>query len=152
VPAIAYFVGFSFVGTGIPVGGQRVPFAHGVAHMVAFYVLTLGIVYALAVLVNALSPAFGGERDFTRAFRVAAYAPSAMWLAGVFYLLPMLSILALAGLYSLYLLHVGLPRLMHVPPERAVPFTFVIVLGAIVLGVGVDVLAALMIPAQYRGF
>jgi len=152
IPAIAYFIGFSFVGLGFPAGGQRVPFAHGVAHMVAFYVLTLGIVYALAVLVNALSPAFGGERDFTRAFRVAAYAPSAMWLAGVFYLLPMLSILALAGLYSLYLLHVGLPRLMHVPPERAVPFTFVIVLGAIVLGVGVDVLAALMIPAQYRGF
>ena len=152
VPAIAYFVGFSFVGTGIPVGGQRVPFAHGVAHMVAFYVLTLGVVYALAVFVNALAPAFGGERDFTRAFRVAAYAPTAMWLAGVFYLLPVLSILALGGLYSLYLLHVGLPRLMSVPPERALPFTFGVVLAAIVLVVGVDVLAAMMIPARYRGF
>jgi Yip1-like protein len=152
VPAIAYFVGFSFVGTGIPVGGQRVPFAHGVAHMVAFYVLTLGVVYALAVFVNALAPAFGGERDFTRAFRVAAYAPTAIWLAGVFYLLPVLSILALGGLYSLYLLHVGLPRLMSVPPERALPFTFGVVLAAIVLVVGVDVLAAMMIPARYRGF
>jgi len=152
VPAIAYFIGFSFVGTGIPAGGHRVPFAHGIAHMVAFYVLTLGIVYALAAFVNALAPAFGGERDFTRAFRVAAYAPTAMWLAGVFYVLPMVSILALAGLYSLYLLHVGLPRLMHAPPERALPFTFVVVLAAIVLVVGVDVLAAMMIPARYRGF
>jgi len=152
IPAVAYFIGFTFVGTGIPVGGERVPFAHGMAHMIAFYVLTLGIVYALALFVNALAPAFGGERDFTRAFRVSAYAPTAMWLAGAFYLLPMISILALAGLYSLYLLHVGLPRLMNVPDDRAVPYTFVIVLAAIVLGVGVDAVAALMIPARYRGF
>jgi hypothetical protein len=41
---------------------------------------------------------------------------------------------------------------MHVPPERALPFTFGVVLAAIVLVVGVDVLAALMIPARYRGF
>ena len=152
IPALAYFVGFCFVGTGIPAGGQRVPFAHGVAHMVATYVLTLGVVYALALFVNGLAPAFGGERDFARAFRVAAYAPTAMWLAGVFYLLPMISILALAGLYSLYLLHVGLPRLMRVPPERALPFTFGVLLAGLVLAVGVDVLAAMMIPARYRGF
>jgi hypothetical protein len=120
--------------------------------MVAIYVLTLGLVYALAVMVNSLAPGFGGERDFLRAFKVAAYAPTAFWMAGAFYAFPTLSILALAGLYSLYLLHVGLPRLMGVPVERAVPYTFVIVLAAIVLGVGVDALAALMIPARYRGF
>jgi hypothetical protein len=152
VPAIAYFVGFSFVGTGIPAGGHRVPFAHGIAHMVALYVLTLGLVYALAVCVNALAPAFGAERDFTRAFKVATYAPTAVWMAGVFYVLPMVSILALGGLYSLYLVHLGLPRLMRVAPERALPFTFGVVLAAIVLLVGVDVLAAMMIPARYRGF
>jgi hypothetical protein len=152
IPAVAYFVGFSFVGTGLLGGGERVPFAHGVAHMVAIYVLTLGLVYALAVMVNSLAPGFGGERDFLRAFKVAAYAPTAFWMAGAFYAFPTLSILALAGLYSLYLLHVGLPRLMGVPVERAVPYTFVIVLAAIVLGVGVDALAALMIPARYRGF
>ena len=152
IPAVAYFVGFSFVGTGLLGGGQRVPFAHGVAHMVAIYVLTLGLVYALAALVNGLAPGFGGDRDFLRAFKVASYAPTAFWVAGVFYALPTLSILALAGLYSLYLLHVGLPRLMNVPGERALPYTFVIVLAAIVLGVGVDALAAILIPAQYRGF
>lgn len=152
IPAVAYFIGFSFVGTGVLGGGQRVPFAHGVAHMVVLYVLTLGLVYALALLVNSLAPGFGAEPDFLRAFKVAAYAPTAFWVAGAFYAVPALSILALAGLYSLYLLHVGLTRLMNVPPDRALPYTFVIVLAAIVLGVSVDVLAALMIPARYRGF
>jgi hypothetical protein len=153
VPAVSYLVGFSLVGTGVLGGGQRVPFAHGVAHMVALYVLTLGSVYALALLVNSLAAGFGGDRDFTRAFKVAAYAPTAMWAAGIFYVFPTLSILALAGLYSLYLLYVGLPRLMRVPTlERALPYTFVVVLAAIAMGVAVDALAALMIPARYRGF
>ena len=152
IPPLAYFVGFSFVGTGLLGGGTRVPFAHGFAHMVALYVLTLGLVYALAVFVNATAAAFGGVQDFGRAFKVAAYAPTASWVAGIFYALPTLSILALAGLYSLYLLHVGLPRLMKVAPERALPYTFVVVLAAIVLGVAVDALAALIIPARYRGF
>jgi hypothetical protein len=152
IPPVAYLVGFSFVGTGLLGGGHRVPFAHGVAHMVALYVLTLGLVYAIAALVNALAPAFGGVRDATRAFKVAAYAPTATWVAGAFYAFPTLSILALAGLYSLYLLYLGLPRLMKLPPERALPCTFVVVLVAIVLGVAVDALAALMIPGPYRGF
>ena len=152
IPAIAYFVGFSFVGTGLLGGGRRVPFAHGVAHMVALYVLTLGLVYVLAALVNSLAAGFGGERDFLRAFKVASYAPTAFWIAGAFYALPTLSILALGGLYSLYLLHVGLPRLMNVPGDRALPYTFVIVLAAIVLGVGADTLAAMLIPPLYRGF
>ncbi|HZZ91318.1 MAG TPA: Yip1 family protein [Usitatibacter sp.] len=152
IPAIAYFVGFSFVGTGLLGGGQRVPFAHGVAHMVALYVLTLGAVYAFALFVDALTAAFGGERDFLRAFKVAAHAPTAFWVAGVFYAFPTLSILAIGGLYSLYLIYAGLPRVMRVPAERVVPLAFVVVLAAIVLAVGVDVLAALIIPAKYRGF
>jgi len=152
IPPIAYFLGFSFVGTGLLGGGERVPFAHGVAHMVALYVLTLGLVYALAVVVDVLAAGFGGERDFARAFKVASYAPTAYWLSGAFYVFPTLSILALGGLYSLYLLHVGLGRLMNVPAERALPYTFVVVLAAIVMGVSVDALAALMIPARYRGF
>jgi hypothetical protein len=152
IPPVAYFIGFSFVGTGLLGGGERVPFAHGVAHMVALYVMTLGLVYALAVCVNALAAGFGGVRNATQAFKVAAYAPTATWVAGAFYVFPTLSILALAGLYSLYLLYEGLPRLMKVPPERALPYTFVVVLIAIVLGVAVDALSALMIPARYRGF
>jgi hypothetical protein len=45
-----------------------------------------------------------------------------------------LSLLALiAGLYGLYLLYLGLPRLMKCPPEKAVGYTVVAALCAIVL-------------------
>ena len=42
------------------------------------------------------------------AMKVSAYAPTAAWLAGVFYILPALSILAIFALYGLYLLYTGI--------------------------------------------
>jgi Yip1-like protein len=152
IPAVSYFIGFSIVGGSMLGVGYRVPIAHGVAHMVSQYVLSLGLVYVFAVLIDALAPQFGGEKNLTQSFKVAAFAPTALWLAGIFYVIPALSILFLLGLYSLYLLYTGLPILKRVPEDKAVPFVAIVLIAAIVLGVLVSALAALMIPTTVRGF
>jgi hypothetical protein len=148
VGPLCYFVGFALVGTRL----GRTPMAHALAQTVAAYVLTLGAVYVLALIIAALAPSFGGERSFARAFAIAAYAPTAAWLAGVFYIVPAISILALAGLYSLYLFYLGIPRVMRVPEDRALPLTSIVVIAALVMAVAIDGLAALVIPAHVRGF
>ena len=152
IPAVSFFIGFSIVGNSMLGMGYRVPIAYGVAHMISQYVLSLGLVYVLAVLIDALAQQFGGEKNFIQSFKVAAFAPTAVWLAGVFYVIPALSILFLLGLYSLYLLYTGLPILKQVPDEKAVPFVAIVLIAAIVLGVLVSALAALMIPTTVRGF
>lgn len=152
IPAAAYFIGFSLIGTSMLGVGYRVPIAHGVAHMITQYVLTLGLVYVFAIMIDMLSPHFGGEKNLVQSFKVAAFAPTAAWLAGIFYVIPAFSILGLLGLYSLYLLYVGLPILKRVPEDKAVPFVAVVLIAAIVLGVVVSALAALMIPTSVRGF
>ena len=134
IPALATFVGFSLVGVGAFGLSYRVPVMSGIAHAIASYLLALGSVYVFALVIDALSPTFGGEKNFLQAFKVAAFAPVASWLAGVFHLLPALSILAILGLYSVYLLYVGLPRLMKTPAEKAMPYT------AVVIGVGICIL------------
>jgi hypothetical protein len=59
---------------------------------------------------------------------------------------PVLGLLAiLAGLYGLYLLYLGLPRLMKCPPEKAVGYTAVVVVCAIVLSVVVGAAGAAMV-------
>ncbi len=148
IPAVASFIGLSIVGF----GSFRVPIAAGIAHMVLGYVLSLGSVYVLALLIDALAPNFGGEKNFMQALKVAAFAPTASWLAGIFGILPVLSILKLLGLYSLYLLFTGLPPLMKVPEDKAVAYTVVVIIAAIVIGVVVGALAALAIPTPMRGF
>ena len=114
--------------------------------------LTLGAVYALAVIIDTVAPNFGGEKDFMQAFKLASFAPTASWLAGIFSILPALSILGLLGLYSIYLLYTGLPRLMKVPEDRAVPYLLVVLIAVIVLAVMVAAVSGLAIPARVRGF
>jgi hypothetical protein len=66
--------------------------------------------------------------------------------------IPAFSILGLLGLYSLYLLYTGVPILKRVSEDKAVPFVAIVLIAAIVFGVLVNTLAALMIPTSVRGF
>jgi hypothetical protein len=82
-----------------------------------------------------LAPTFGGQKDTLAAFKVAAYSMTPSWLAGIFGLIPSISFLSLLGLYGIYVLYVGLPRLMRSPEDRALGYTAVVVLSAIVLSI-----------------
>jgi hypothetical protein len=152
IPPVSYFIGFSVVGPTFLGVGYRVPIGHGVAHMISLYVLTLGFVYVLAAFIDWFAPKFGGERNFIQSLKVAAFAPTPLWLAGIFDLIPALSILALLGLYSLYLLYTGLPILKRVPEDKAIPLFAIVMIAALFLGVLVSALPALLIPTTVRGF
>lgn len=151
IPALATFIGFSLVGVGAFGISYRVPLVSGIAQAIATYLLALGSVYVFALIIDALSPTFGGEKNFMQAFKVAAFAPVASWLAGIFAILPALSILGLLGLYSLYLLYVGLPRLMKTPAEKALPYTAVVILVGIVISVVVGMITGMMLPGRASG-
>jgi hypothetical protein len=153
IPAVAAFIGWSVVGYGGMGATYRIPIAAGVANMVLSYVLTLGGVYAIALVIDALAPNFGGEKDFIQALKVSAFFPTAWWIAGFFYLLPTLSILAIVGgLYSLWLLYTGLAPLMSVHEEKAVGYTASVVLVAIVVTIAIALVGALAMPSTTRGF
>jgi Yip1 domain len=107
------------------------------------YALSLAMVSVLALIIEALAASFGGTRDRIQAFKVAAYAPTASWVAGVFGLFPSLSILTIFGaLYSLYLLYLGLPKLMKAPQDKATPYFAVVLVVAIVAGIIIGVLTS----------
>lgn len=148
IPVIASFIGWSLVGF----AGYRVPLAYGVAHLVTSYVLGLASVYVLALIIDALAPQFGGEKNFIQALKVSAYSMTAAWIAGVFHIFPLMSILAILGLYSLFLLYLGLPMLMKSPEDKALAYTVVVIIAAIVLWVVIAALASLVIPGRMRGF
>lgn len=109
------------------------------------YGLSLAGVYVMALVIDALAPSFGGEKNRIQAFKVAAYSSTAAWLAAVFNLVPMLAFLAIVGLYSLYLLYLGLPKLMKAPEDKAVGYTVVIVIAMVVIyGVIAMIMASIM--------
>ena len=97
-------------------------------------VLQLGAVFALTQIISLLAPGFGGQKNDVQALKVAAYASTPMWVAGIFNLHGrFLMVGVIVSMYSLFLLYVGLPTLMKVPQDRSMGYTAVVIIAAIVI-------------------
>ena len=114
------FVGGSLIGRSLPLtGSYRVPMVSGLV---------------LSLVINDLAPSFGAQKSSSLALKVAEYSYTPVWVSGALQILPALGLLGvLAGCYGLYLLYLGLPRLMKCPQEKAVGYTVVVVVCAIIL-------------------
>ncbi|PYM06172.1 MAG: YIP1 family protein [Candidatus Rokuibacteriota bacterium] len=131
---IASIIGWSVVGLSSPMAGTfRSPIGAAVIQAVVHYVLGLVGVFVLALIIDQLAPTFAGRKNRLQALKVAAYSSTTVWLVGIAGLVPALSVLWLLSLYSLYPLYVGLPRLMKVPGEKAMDYTVVVAICAVVL-------------------
>jgi hypothetical protein len=124
IPAVAALIGYSIAGMGI---GRALIFA------IFSYVISCATWYVAALVIDALAPTFGGARNFGSALKLSAYSWTASWLAGIFNLIPRLSVLSILGLYSIYLLWLGMPVLMKSPPDRATTYTAAVVVIMIVI-------------------
>lgn len=146
IPAVAGFIGMSVLGFG---GfGFRVPLLTGLVQMILSYALSLGMVYLMAHVVDALAPSFGGTKNFISAFKLMAYSLTAAFVGGIFSLIPALAVLGLvAAVYSIYLLYTGLPELMRNPPEKSAAYTAVVVVAGIVAGIVVGAITAAITPS-----
>ena len=134
IPAICGTIGMVVFGVGAFGFNYRPPLVWALGQGILGYALSLGMVFVMALIIDGLAPSFGGTKDRIQAFKLAAYAPTASWVAGVFGLLPSLAVVALlGGLYSLYILFRGLPKLMKVPQERAGGYFAVVLVIAIVV-------------------
>jgi hypothetical protein len=129
IPAVASFIGTSLIG----IGAYRVPIMTGLFNAIVTYLLSFVAVYVLAFIIDALAPTFGGQKNFANALKLAVYSYTPGWLAGIFFLIPALSFLAILALYGLYLVWTGLPTLMKAPQERSTAYTAAVVVCAIVI-------------------
>jgi hypothetical protein len=132
---VASIIGLSLIGISIPfMGTYQVPIETAITHSILSYVFTLVGIFILALIINALASSFSGEKNQIQALKVATYSSTAAWLGGIFSLIPSISILAIIpGIYSLYLLYLGLPVLMKSPPDKALAYTVVVLIAAIVI-------------------
>lgn len=124
------------------------PAAAGAA--LAGYVLILAATHLLAHILAALAPFFGAARDPLKALQLIAYASTAGWLARIVLVWPVLPWLIVgmaASLYSLWLLWLGVPRLMRISGGRAALFSLAAIAGTLALNLA----AALAVRALVAG-
>ena len=139
---VASVIGMSIVGISLPfVGSFRIPITTSIASAVVHYILILVGVYILALIIDALAPTFSGEKNINQAFKVATYSYTPGWLAGIFSIIPALSILSILGLYGLYLLYAGLPILMKSPQEKSLGYTVAVIVVAVIIFVVIGIVS-----------
>ena len=126
---IATAIGWSVFGTG---GFVRVSVGYAVSYAIAMFILSIVGVFVAAWVINMLAPSFGATPNRHQAIKVSAYSSTAAWVGGIFGIIPFLApVGVLAGLYSLYLLYVGLPMLMKASPDKAISYTVVVILTTV---------------------
>lgn len=137
LPVIVSFIKSSLIGFDLLGSTMRIPVGIGIASLVIGYLLSLVLTYVLALIVNALAPTFGGQKDMVQALKTVAYAWTASWIAYIALLLPWIGgLIALAGtIYAIYLLYLGLPYTMRCPQEKAGGYTALSVVLGIILSV-----------------
>ncbi|MEP7041603.1 MAG: Yip1 family protein [Dokdonella sp.] len=136
IPVVAGFIKGSLIGYGMFGIHYRTPIGAGITAAVIGYVLSLALVYVMALIVDALAPSFGGQKNPIQALKAVGYAYTASWIASIGQIVPGLGwLIAIAGgIYSIYLLYLGLTPTMQSPPEKAGGYTAVSIIIAVVLG------------------
>jgi len=135
IPAVAGFIKGSIIGTTFLGVTYRAGIGAGLTGAIVGYALGLAMAYVMALIIDALAPNFGGEKNPVQALKTVAYAWTASWVAGAAQIIPGIGwLIALAGgIYGIYLLYLGLPHTMKAPAEKAGGYTAVSVIIAIVL-------------------
>jgi polyferredoxin len=136
---IAMAIGLLLMGSGF----FRFPIGFIIGQAVLSYLLSLLGVYVLALIIEALAPTFGGTKDRLAAFKLAAYSMTAVWLAGIVLIVPLLGIVALVGLiYTLYLLWIGLPVMMKSPADKTAGYAISAIVAYIVVYFVISMIAS----------
>jgi hypothetical protein len=121
IPALAGFLG-SMLFAGV---------FFGVAIGIAWAVISvIGAILAFVIgtyIVDALAPSFKSEKNLAASAQLMAYSLTAIWVAGILSLIPILGWLAaLAGaVYAIYLLYLGLGPVKKTPEDQRVLYVII---------------------------
>ncbi len=152
IPAVASFIGLTLIGVGGFGVSYRLPILSGLVQMCVGYVLSLVMVFVMALIVNALAPTFGGTKNQVQAVKLIAYGSTAGFIGGIFSLIPMLGILGIVtAIYSIYLIYTGIAVLMRCPAEKAGAYTAVVIVCGIVAGIILFAVSHLFSPMGRMG-
>jgi hypothetical protein len=134
IPAVAGFIGYSVIGVSFGFGSVRVPIGTALVWAILQYILSLGGVFLVAFIMDALAPNFGCTKNLVAAVKIVVFSYTATWVAGILNIIPSLAILvSLASLYTLFLMYLGMEKIKEVPKDKMVGYFVVTIVATIVV-------------------
>ena len=143
IPTIASFIGYGLIGSNSYFKVSSIGWGFNQA-ILAFAGAFLGV-FISAWCIHKLAPSFDTQASMNKTLKLVIYAYTPSWLAGVFYLIPALSILGwVAGIYSLYILYIGFKPITNVSEEKKTSY-FII---SLIVIIGVSLILSLILGAM----
>ena len=132
IGAIASFIGWGFIGKS-DLGYKTVGMDFGIRYAIIAFIGGIAGTFLTAFVIDALAPTFKSEKDFGRSFQLAAYSFTPGWVGAALNIIPSLAIIgSLFGIYGLYLMYIGLPKLKKTPEEQVTGYFVVCLVTMIV--------------------
>jgi len=153
IAAIAGFISYSLIGMSMFGVTVRTPIMWGIVMIVYQIVMAVVSIFILGFIIDALAPSFGGQKSMDQAVKVAAYSYTPGWLGAVLGIIPWIGWLLglVAALYGLYLLFLGLPKLMKNSPDKTIVYEIVVVVVAIIVGFVIASIGAMITGGAMMG-
>lgn len=128
IPTIAVIIGWGAIG----IFGFT-SFTYGIAMGLVQLINAFLSVLIAGFVIDALAPSFGSTKNMGRAVQLVAYSMTPVWIFGILNIIPSIGWLgSLLGLYSLYLMYLGLTPLMKTPEDKKVGYLIVSIIILIV--------------------
>ena len=125
-------------------------FGLGIPVAIAMYVISLAVTFLIALIVDALAPTFGGEKNMVASLKLVAYSLTAAWIAGIFRIVPYIggTVGLIALVYSIYTFYLGVPPIKKSPVDKAMGYTVAVLICCILL---IAVLGLVLFPLMTGG-
>ncbi len=139
---IATFIKYAFFGIKTPfLGTITFPIGTSIVQgIISTLAPILGVIIA-AFIINMLAESFNSKKDLNRAFKLVVYSFTPALVAGIissisFYL----SWIVIFGLYGIYLLWIGIDKMMETPEDKKLIYIIVSILVIIVTVIIVSII------------
>ena len=125
---LGIIIGYGLIGY----GGYFLGASVGAA--ILYYIIAIIGIIIFGYILNAFAPTFKSKQNVMQALKLVSYSSTPWLIAGIFYIHPSIWFLpALAGLYGLYILYIGIPILMETPKDQHIPFLIVAVVIYVII-------------------
>jgi len=132
IPALALFIGYGLIGIDavlFRISGIR----WGLVMALNSFLSSIIGYYICTYVIDALAPSFNSEKNTGKSAQLVAYSFTAAWVAGIFHIIPSLGILAILGLYGVYLFYQGISVMKKTPDDKRIGYMIVSVIVIIVV-------------------
>lgn len=142
VPALSGFIGTTQFGWQVG-ASETVRLTPASAAVIAllYYAVIVAAVLSMGWMIHWMGQTYGAVQPLARCIVLAAYIPVPLFLVGVCQLYPVLWLNLLLSLpaaaYTVFLLYLGIPVMMDIPPERGFLFASAVLAFGLVGLVGI---------------